>query len=78
MSFPPKILPVLVVAAVLVAGCGDSDSSTDSGSGAAGNPVDRAFVADMIPHHEAAVAMAQIAQRRGTSEFVKQLADDII
>lgn len=79
MKLPAKFLPALAVAgALLVAGCGDDDSSTDSGSGAAGNPVDRAFVADMIPHHEDAVEMAQIAQQRGTSEFVKQLADAII
>jgi len=81
MTFSRKILPALAVAgAVLVAGCGDSDSdsSADKSATAAGNPVDRAFVADMIPHHEDAVQMAQIAQRRGSSEFVTQLADDII
>lgn len=79
MKFPQKILPALAVAgALLVAGCGDSESSSDGSSAAAGNPVDRAFVADMIPHHESAVQMAQIAQRRGTSEFVKKLADDIV
>lgn len=79
MKFSRKILPALAVAGgLLVAGCGDSDSSSDSSSAAAGNPVDRAFVADMIPHHESAVQMAQIAQRRGTSEFVKKLADDIV
>jgi uncharacterized protein (DUF305 family) len=32
----------------------------------------------MIPHHESAVEMAQIAQRRGSSAFVKQLAEDIV
>jgi len=72
-------LPALAIAgALLIAGCGDSDSSSNSSSSAAGNPVDRAFVADMTPHHESAVQMAQIAQRRGTSEFVKTLADDIV
>lgn len=80
MTFLRKILPALAVAgALLGAGCGDSDSSGDSASPAAGgNPVDRAFVADMIPHHESAVQMAQIAQRRGSSDFVKKLADDIV
>ena len=79
MKFPRKILPALAVAgALLVAACGDSDSSGDSKSEAAGNPVDRAFVADMIPHHEDAVQMAQIAQRRGSSDFVKKIADDIV
>lgn len=78
MKFLLKVLPALAAGALLVAGCGESDSASDSRSGATGNPVDRAFVADMIPHHESAVEMAQIAQKRGTSEFVKKLADDII
>jgi len=73
-----KILPVLLAAGALtVAGCGD-DSSSDTAAGAAGNAVDRAFVADMVPHHESAVTMAKIAQERGESAFVKQLADDIV
>lgn len=70
------LLAVAGVGALLIAGCGDDDSSTGA-STAAGNPIDRAFVADMIPHHESAVEMAKIAQRRGSSAFVKQLADDI-
>ena len=73
-----KILPVLLAAGALtVAGCGD-DSSSDTGASAAGNAVDRAFIADMVKHHQSAVAMATIAQERGESAFVKQLADDIV
>jgi len=73
-----KIMPVLLAAGALaVAGCGD-DSSSDTAAGAAGNAVDRAFVADMVAHHESAVQMATIAQERGESAFVKQLADDIV
>ncbi|MDP9384866.1 MAG: DUF305 domain-containing protein [Actinomycetota bacterium] len=44
----------------------------------AGNGFDRAFVAEMIPHHESAVEMAQIAQRDGESSFVMDLATGII
>jgi uncharacterized protein (DUF305 family) len=66
-------LPILAaVAALLVAGCGDDTAST-----AAGNATDRAFVAEMIPHHESAVRMARIAERRGSSTFVTRLAGDI-
>ncbi|MGH2898179.1 MAG: DUF305 domain-containing protein, partial [Solirubrobacteraceae bacterium] len=73
-----KILSVLLTAGALaVGGCG-GDGSSDTGAGAAGNAVDRAFVAEMTPHHESAVTMAKIAQERGDSAFVKQLADDII
>jgi uncharacterized protein (DUF305 family) len=73
-----KIVPALLAAVALVfAACGDDES--DSGEDtAAGNGVDRAFVADMIPHHESAVEMAKIARKRGESEFVKDLADDIV
>jgi len=73
-----KIVPVLLAASALtVAGCGD-DSSSDTAASAAGNAVDRAFIADMVPHHQSAVTMAKIAQERGESAFVKQLADDIV
>ena len=75
---PKYLLALAGVAALLVAGCGDDDNSTDNATAAAGNPIDRAFIADMIPHHESAVQMAKIAQRRGSSTFVKQLADDIV
>jgi len=72
-----KLSAALVVLAVLlVAGCGSDDNSSDGASTA--NSVDRAFVAQMIPHHKSAVQMATIAQRRGSSAFVKQLADDIV
>ena len=74
-----KILPALVlVGALVVAGCGDDHEPSHSNSSAAGGGIDRAFVADMVPHHESAVEMAKIAQDRGKSEFVKQLASDII
>lgn len=71
-------LPALAAAGALaVAGCGEDDSS-DSGAAAKGNGVDRAFVADMVPHHKSAVEMAKIAQQRGESPFVKKLAGDIV
>ena len=79
-KLPRKFLPALAVGATLLfAGCGDDDdSSSGTRPAASGNPVDRAFVADMIPHHESAVEMAKIAQDRGSSAFVTKLADDIV
>ena len=72
-----KILPALLAAGVLTfAACGDDNSDNESGA-SSGTGVDRAFAADMIPHHESAVVMAKIAQKRGESDFVKDLADDI-
>jgi uncharacterized protein (DUF305 family) len=72
----PRILAVAGV--LLLAGCGDDDSADTASTSAAGNQTDRAFVADMVPHHEAAVQMAQIAGERGKSAFVKNLAANII
>jgi uncharacterized protein (DUF305 family) len=74
-----KYLPaVLAAAALIAAGCGDDDEAGTTASKAPGNGTDRAFVADMVPHHQSAVEMATIAQDRGQSQFVKRLADDII
>jgi uncharacterized protein (DUF305 family) len=67
----------VVAATLIIAGCGES-SSGDSGSSTAGNGADRAFVADMVPHHQSAIAMAKIAEQRGKSSFVKQLAANIV
>jgi uncharacterized protein (DUF305 family) len=78
MKFARRFLPALAVSALLVAGFGTSDSSANRRSATLGNQVDRAFVAQMIPHHQMAVQMAKIAQRRGKSAFVKQLASDIV
>jgi uncharacterized protein (DUF305 family) len=68
---------VVVAAALLIAGCGSSNRSRDSSS-TGGNAVDRAFVAQMIPHHQSAVHMATIAKRRATDAFVMRLADNIV
>lgn len=67
------LLAALAASAPIAAGCGGDDEPASAGNG-----VDRAFVAEMLPHHRSAVAMAKVAQRRGKSAFVRQLADDIV
>lgn len=52
-----------------ISACGGDDNS--------GNETDRAFVAGMVPHHQMAIQMAEMAKERGQSEFVRRLADDI-
>lgn len=65
-----------LLAAVLWAGCG-SDSKSGSASSSTGNSTDRAFVADMVPHHMSAVQMTVIAKGEATGPFVKGLAKNI-
>jgi uncharacterized protein (DUF305 family) len=62
--------------AVAVMACGD-ESDRDA-KAPAGNGIDVAFVDAMIPHHQNAVEMAELAQVRGQSPFVRELATDII
>ena len=84
-------LLVLVLSTLGLAACGgdaQDDTAASSadheamghggGEGSSGGSVDRAFAQAMIPHHESAIEMAKIAQRQGESDFVKQLADDIV
>jgi len=68
----------LAAGSFAVAGCGGGDDEPAASAPGQGNGTDRAFVAEMIPHHRSAVDMAQIARKRGESEFVRDLADDII
>jgi uncharacterized protein (DUF305 family) len=81
-----KALAVAAMAlALLVAGCGsdesdsgDNASSGSSSSATTGNGIDRAFAQAMVPHHESAVEMAGIAKQRGETQFVRDLANDIV
>jgi uncharacterized protein (DUF305 family) len=74
------LLPLLGVAlGAGAAACGEDDTPTGSGRGAAdGNGVDRAFATAMVPHHRSAVEMATIAQRRSDRVPIKELAASII
>jgi uncharacterized protein (DUF305 family) len=74
-----KTALLLVIAATMalgVAACG-GDDSTASGD-VTGNGTDRAFVAEMMPHHRSAVEMAEIAKKRGDHREITRLADAII
>ena len=74
------LVAVAIATAAALAACGsDGESAGDSAAGnAPGNAADRMFVAGMIPHHESAVDMAELAQERAKTTFVKSLAEDII
>ena len=80
----------LMAGAVVLAGCsgGSSDTSADSGadrsadatssaSATTHNEADVAFVQGMLPHHEGALRMAQLADGRAADPRVIDLADRI-
>ena len=77
-------MAALVLAAVLAA-CGSTSSTNpsatsmpaSSGAMAVGNSDDIVFAQLMIPHHQQAVAMAELALTRATSADVKALATQI-
>lgn len=78
-----KILPAAIVAAVLliltavvlilaVRG-GENDDHTSAGH----NDADVTFAQQMIPHHQQAIEMTELAETRAESQEVKELAADI-
>lgn len=63
-------LAVAVVAVVvLVGGADEQDQGTET---------DGAFVTEMVPHHEGAIEMAEIAQQRAEHPEIATLANEII
>jgi uncharacterized protein (DUF305 family) len=75
-------LLLLTVVALGIAGCGGDDDGegAEQRTVAAGQvPFDRAFIDAMVPHHQAAIEMAEEAKTAGLNdpELVK-IADDII
>lgn len=72
------LLLVLTVGVVLllVSGCGDDEPPATSKP--VGNNADAVFARDMIPHHEDAIEMAEIAKQRAEHSEIRALADDII
>ncbi|HEU5063754.1 MAG TPA: DUF305 domain-containing protein [Solirubrobacterales bacterium] len=60
-----------LVAATVLASCGDGDSAD-------AKETDGAFIVAMVPHHESAIEMAEIAAEEGEHPQVKELARRIV
>lgn len=41
-------------------------------------PFDKAFIDDMIPHHESAIAMAEVAREKTEDPEIREIANDIV
>ena len=91
MAFAPTrtLLRTLIVLlavlslSVVVAACGEDKETSGTQESADKKPVDAktveaAYLEGMYGHHESAIEMATIAQRRGQSGFVKNLSTKII
>jgi uncharacterized protein (DUF305 family) len=70
-------LALVLVGAAGLAACGEDDGGSDGASESGHNNADVEFAQGMIPHHEQAIEMAQLAEGRVSSPEVKQLAADI-
>ena len=82
---------VVAAGALLLSACGDDMSGMDHGSGKASasasaaaeagsadfNDADVAFAQMMIPHHEQALEMAQLADDRASDAELKEIAGKI-
>ena len=57
------LVATVVVLTVFISGCGEEDEASTATTG---NAADSMFVKAMIPHHESAIEMAEIAKKRST------------
>lgn len=73
------LLALLLAGVLTLAACGNDDTSNSSGdaSTAQFNDADVQFAQGMIPHHQQAVEMSQMAETHADSPEVKKLASDI-
>ena len=68
------LVAMLAAAAISVAGCGGASRASDVDQH---NAADVEFAQEMIPHHQQAVMMAEMVQRRGASAHLEDLAERI-
>ena len=73
-----RALAMLPPATLLLAACGGSMSDMNHSSGAGSGDYDRDFIDGMVPHHQAAIDMAKVAQRKAEHTEIRQLADAIV
>jgi uncharacterized protein (DUF305 family) len=67
----------LLAATFTLSACGNTGNTDRTDGADQFNDADVSFATDMIPHHQQAVQMAEMAADHAGSPEVKQLADDI-
>jgi uncharacterized protein (DUF305 family) len=68
----PGLLGLLVLTAGIATACGSSKKTVSA------NATDKAFVQQMIPHHQMAVQMANSAKQKGQHNQITTLANGIV
>lgn len=74
------LVALALAGALSLAGCGDTSTGSndaDRSDAASHNGADVAFATGMIPHHQQALEMAEVAAERATDPKVKDLANRI-
>ena len=74
MSARLRVVAMLAAAAITLSGCG---GASQAGGTDEHNAADVEFAQEMIPHHQQAVMMAEMVQRRGASGHLEDLAERI-
>jgi uncharacterized protein (DUF305 family) len=77
VSFRLTSVAMTFVVALTTAACGAS-SMTSMGASTKTVQFDQQFIDMMVPHHEGAVEMAQIAEQRSQRPEIRQMATDIL
>jgi uncharacterized protein (DUF305 family) len=70
--------PAALVAAALLLGACQGAASDHAGSTAQGGEFDQGFLDEISRHHAGAIAMAQLAQRQGSTDHVKTMATTLV
>ena len=70
------VTALLMTALLTLTACG-GEADTSTASNAEFNDADVSFATEMIPHHQQAVEMAELAADRAQSQAVQQLAEDV-
>lgn len=71
------LMAAVAMLALVLAACGDDDEPAVQPPATDHNTADVAFAHGMIPHHEQAIAMSDLALQRGSNAKVKDLANRI-
>lgn len=64
------VVVVVIIGLVALIGGGEDEAQASE--------TDGAFITGMVPHHESAIEMAEMAQEQAKHPEIKQLADDIV